>query len=156
MGAISLGILTGYGCQTQEAVLFREGLTPDGIAMINELGEIIIPTTDSPGAKAAKVGEFIAVVVQDCYSEKDKKAFADTIAEVDKKYNDRFGRGFLKCNKEERLQLVSEMNELFPEFKVLKDPIVAAYLSSEVGTTKFFEYHPVPGRYDGCTAVRPW
>lgn len=156
VGAISLGLLSGYSCQTREVVFFQDGLTPEGIAMINELGEIIIPTTDTPGAKTAGVGEFIAVIVRDCYSDKDKKEFAESIAEVNKKCDDLFGCDFLKCNQEERLQLVSEMYEDFPGFKVLKDPIVSAYLSSEVGVTKFFEYHPVPGRYDGCTSVRPW
>jgi hypothetical protein len=49
--------------------------TPDDMAYLDEIAETIIPATDTPGAKAAKVGAFMTVMVKDCYEEKDQKTF---------------------------------------------------------------------------------
>ena len=36
------------------------------VKLLNEIAETIIPTTNTPGAKAAKTGQFIATIVSDC------------------------------------------------------------------------------------------
>lgn len=156
LGAISLGMLGIYSCRSNESSAFNEVFSWDEINLINEMGEIIIPTTDTPGAKAARVGEFIAVVVQDCFSEKERKDCKATLEEVNRSSNDSFGKDFLQCEEQERIALITKMEDGNEGYKTLKNLILSAYLSSEIGTTQFFNYHPVPGRYDGCTAVRPW
>ncbi|HTN07767.1 gluconate 2-dehydrogenase subunit 3 family protein [Agriterribacter sp.] len=156
IGAIGLGVLGIYSCQSHEPAVFNGEFSLEEVNMINEIGEIIIPITDTPGAKAARVGEFITVVVRDCFSEKEKKEFNITLADINKICNESFGDDFLKCKESERLKLVSKMEEGHGGYKTLKNLIVSAYLSSEIGMTKYFDYHPVPGKYDGCTTVRPW
>ena len=47
----------------------------DQVSLLNEIAETIIPATDTPGAKAAKVGHFMALMVKDCYSPKDQNIF---------------------------------------------------------------------------------
>ena len=45
---------------------------------LDEVGETILPVTaSSPGAKEAKIGEFMKTIVTDCYDEKDQKIFAE-------------------------------------------------------------------------------
>jgi hypothetical protein len=58
-------------------------LTADQIAFLDEIAETIIPTTDTPGAKAAKVGAFMNTMVTDCYEEKDQKIFTDGLGKID-------------------------------------------------------------------------
>ena len=53
------------------------------IALLNEIAETIIPATDTPGAKAAKVGEFMKTIVTDCYNEKQQLAFGAGLAGFD-------------------------------------------------------------------------
>src|ERR1700733_13376737 len=53
------------------------------IAFLDEVAETILPATDSPGAKEAKVGEFMTRIVKDCYTEADQKIFLDGMVKLD-------------------------------------------------------------------------
>src|SRR5476651_1679518 len=57
--------------------------TEDHVAFLNEVADTILPTTSSPGAKAADVGHFMAVMVQDCYEPKDQKVFLEGLTKLD-------------------------------------------------------------------------
>src|ERR1700749_4681566 len=68
------------GCKNGPAGRLGAGgtkFTNDDIAYLNEVAETILPATDSPGAKEAKVGEFMTRIVKDCYTEKDQKIFVE-------------------------------------------------------------------------------
>lgn len=156
VGAIGLGLLTNYSCQDQDSPMFNEVLSKKDVKMINEIGDIIIPVTDTPGAKEAGVGEFIAVVVQDCYTDEEKKRFKETLATINEMSNQDFRHDFIDCKKDDRIDLVSMLEAENEGFKSLKDLIVVSYLSSETGMTQFYQYHPVPGRFDECTTKVPW
>ena len=56
------------GCTNSEKNIGAAGLnfSPDDISFLDEVGETIIPTTSSPGAKAAKIGDFMKTIVNDC------------------------------------------------------------------------------------------
>ena len=71
-GAVIGGDFLLQGCKNPSA---KTGLvfTDDDIAFLNEVAETILPRTSTPGAKDAKVGQFITVIVNDCYEEKDQK-----------------------------------------------------------------------------------
>ena len=63
------------GCKTSDKGAAAFNLTKDDIAFLNEVGETILPATATPGAKEAKVGEFMSVYVKDCYDPKDETIF---------------------------------------------------------------------------------
>ena len=44
----------------------RQNTPEDRLHILDEMAETILPTTDTPGAKAAKVGEFIVHAVEYC------------------------------------------------------------------------------------------
>jgi hypothetical protein len=74
----------------------------DDIAYLDEVAETILPATKTPGAKAAKVGEFMTVIVKDCYEEKDQKVFLegmDKLNEASKKKN---SKTFMESTPEQR------------------------------------------------------
>lgn len=54
----------------------------DQVSLLNEIAETIIPATDTPSAKAAKLGHFMALMVKDCYSPKDQNIFIDGIGKL--------------------------------------------------------------------------
>ena len=82
------------GCKPTPAA--KEGLfAADDIALLDEVGDTILPTTaSSPGAKAAQIGNFMKTIVTDCYTEDDQHVFTDGIAKLNdaakKKYNNSF------------------------------------------------------------------
>ncbi len=152
---VGSGMVISYGCQSDppSAVSMDSSV---GIDFLNELGEIIIPKTNTPGAKDANVGEYIVLVVQDCFSSEEQLEFKSKISDFETACNQLFKRPFLDCSSEERQDLVRKLDVSDDGFKSLKGLITSAYLSSEIGQSQFFKYNPVPGKYDGCSDVRPW
>lgn len=142
--------------------------------LVSEVAEIIIPKTDTPGAKDAKVGEFIETMLKDCYSAKDQESFAAGMKELEKK-------DFLKAKPEEQTSILKAMEKSakeesekagaekkkyteagkeytdagVPFFRLVKELTLLGYFTSEDGATKSLEYVAVPGRYDGCIDLKP-
>ncbi|MBO9631953.1 MAG: gluconate 2-dehydrogenase subunit 3 family protein [Chitinophagaceae bacterium] len=82
--------------------------TRDDIAYLNEIAEIIIPTTDTPGAKAANVGEFMTVMVRDSYDEKQQKSFIDGMKKIEESSQKKFSKSYMKLSPEQRMELLKE------------------------------------------------
>jgi hypothetical protein len=136
--------------------------TPEEIAYMDEIAETIIPATDTPGAKAAKVGAFMSVMVNDCYDEKDQKTFLKGLQQVNDESNKKFKTDFMESTPDQRKQLLNELDreqKAFASskkkddphhyFRMMKELTLLGYFTSEVGATKALRYLPVPGRYDG-------
>jgi hypothetical protein len=81
------------------------------LKLITEVADIIIPTTSSPGAKAAGVGPFIALMIKDCYPEDAQKAFVKGLDALEEQSKDQFKKSFLEISPAERTQLLSKVRE---------------------------------------------
>jgi hypothetical protein len=57
--------------------------TASDIAFLDEIAETILPETKTPGAKAARTGAFMAMMVTDCYRPAEQRAFRDGMRSVD-------------------------------------------------------------------------
>ena len=71
--------LSGCKSETGRSMTF----TQDDIAWLDEVADTILPDTKTPGAKAAKVGQFMTVMVNDCYNENDQKIFHEGMNKLD-------------------------------------------------------------------------
>ena len=143
--------------------------------LVSEVAEIIIPKTDTPGAKDAKVGEFIEKMLKECYAAKDQDSFEKGMKELEKK-------DFLKASLADQTKILKEMeasakadadkstaerkkyteagkeytdDQGVPFFKLIKELTLLGYFTSEPGATLALEYVAVPGRYDGCIDLKP-
>ena len=67
------------------------------ITVFDEIAETILPATNTPGAKAAKVGDFMAMMVLDCYTEKDQKVFIDGFKKLQDDFSKQNNSSFLKA-----------------------------------------------------------
>lgn len=97
------------------------GFTPENIAMLDEVGETIIPATDTPGAKATKIGDFMKLIVTDCYTDAQQKVFADGMAgfnEACKKLN---GKGFMDCSADQRKAFLVSLEKEAKEYNSQRD-----------------------------------
>src|ERR1700744_6615459 len=93
-GTVIGGQLFLTGCKsvpTKVNALFNS----DQVAFLNEVGETILPTTQTPGAKAVDVGSFMAIMVLDCYTPADQKVFMAGLTKIDEESNKMFGKKFL-------------------------------------------------------------
>lgn len=131
------------------------------VKLLNEIADTIIPTTDTPGAKAAKVGQFIAVIVSDCYDANNQKLFMDGLVKIDAESKGRYGKTFLKCSPKLRHDHLAELDaaqKAFQKskkkeepnhyFRVIKDLVLWGYFTSEIGATKALRFLEYPGRYE--------
>lgn len=155
------------GCKTDtKGVSF----TKDDIAFLNEVAETIIPTTTSPGAKEAKVGEFMQIMVSDCYEEKDQAIFMEGIKKLDDASKKLNSKSFMESSPEQRNALLVALDKeakeeaakaadekktnptkQFPKhyFTMMKQLTLSGYFTSEVGATKALRYVAVPGKFVG-------
>ena len=90
------------GCKNPEAGTSGKDFTESDIAFFDEVAETIFPKTSTPGAKEAKVGQFMTVMVNDCYTEEDQKAFRDGLAATNAACDKMHGHGFMKASPEQR------------------------------------------------------
>jgi hypothetical protein len=130
--------------------------------LLDEVGETILPATKTPGAKAAKVGSFMAVMVRDCYTAADQKIFTDGLTKLDEDCKKSTGKAFLACDAAERtkfLNVLDQEQKAFTKnqrkddpshyFRMMKELTLLGFFTSEPGATQALRYLPVPGRYDG-------
>src|SRR5436309_11374093 len=77
------------------------------VAMIDQ----IIPATDTPGAKAARVNEFIDVILTEWATGSERRSFLDGLADVDKQSNELFGKDFPAASAPQQLVLLRSMDD---------------------------------------------
>jgi len=159
--------------------LSATGFTQQDVALFNEMAEVIIPQTDTPGAKAANVGPVIAVLVADCYTPKLQSVFKEGMKTIAKRSQEAFGKDFLLLTTEQRESLFSILDteakaanvasginnnvvtdrpsrwepgsdEPTPHyFTLLKQLTLYTFFTSKVGATKVLRYVAIPGYYNG-------
>jgi hypothetical protein len=101
-------IATLEGCKTKTDTDAVFAFSKDYQALVAEIAEVIIPRTDTPGAKDAGVGPFIETMLRDCYSEVQKEHFVkglDTVEEESKK----LGAGFIALKPEQKIEVIKIM-----------------------------------------------
>lgn len=124
---------------------------------LNELAEIIIPTTDTPGGKEANPGQYIVLIHNHCLNEEEQAINKDHLSTLINLLNLEEGNEITSFKKAETFDIITKLDsERNESFRLYKNLIVSAFLSSEVGASKFLKFSLVPGRYDGCSSERPW
>ena len=126
-----------------------------------EMSERIIPADDSsPGAKAAKVNEYIDLIVSES-PEPTKQTWREGLTAVNKMSRDKFGKSFSDATVDQQVELLKEIskNEKSPQtveekfFRTVKYATVDGYYTSEIGIHKELHYkgNTYLKEFTGCT-----
>lgn len=100
------------GCRAERTDVPFTPFTSDEIAYLDEIADTILPTTSTPGAKAAKTGEFMARMVTDSYSPEDQKIFRTGMVNLDDASKDKNGgKSFMQATPEQRLALLKTLDK---------------------------------------------
>ena len=141
-------------------------------ALIAEIAETIIPTTTTPGAKAAGVPAFIIKMLADCYEQKTSDEVLASLTAFDANCTAKYGKSFVELGETERIEALkaaekqayldrdkykkevqswgnSTIEGAQPFFFMMKSLAATGYFTSEIGATQTLRYEAVPGRYDG-------
>src|SRR3954467_5638462 len=106
ISATTLGVLTD-SCnrpQKKDGALF----TAEQEKTITELADTIIPDTDTPGAKAAGVGPFIVMMMNECYPEEAQQVFVDGLDDLEKRSKSKFSKSFAAITGPQRASVLQE------------------------------------------------
>ena len=115
-GAVLCGELFLAGCKNAPSI-GGPTFTAADISFLDEVADTIIPTTSSPGAKTAKVGQFMTVMVNDCYDSDDQKVFHDGIKQLDEASNKKFSKDFMSITPEQRHELLVEIDKAAKDYQ---------------------------------------
>jgi gluconate 2-dehydrogenase gamma chain len=160
--AISAPTLAGLmnGCKAKPELAFQpQFLNANQAAIVSEVAEIIIPKTDTPGAKDAGVPSFIDILVKDCYKKEDQDNFLKGLEDFDKGAN-----GFMDLDHDKQVEYVTKVHKealeamrdeanrdkARPFIMTMKELTVVGFFTSEPGATQVLQYEAVPGAYKGC------
>jgi hypothetical protein len=168
--------------------LFRQAQPPPGYALrtltahqndtVIAMAEQIIPATDTPGAKGARVNEFIDVILTEWATPEERAHFLEGLAEIDKQSQRLFGKNFVDAASEQQLTQLRAIDDatlagriarahhgnhveqpdqqMKGEFwEVFKRITVHGYYTSEVGFSQELKLQIIPGAQHGCTDIGP-
>ena len=151
------------GCKANDKYGSSVDFTDKDIAYMDEIAETIIPQTDTPGAKAAKVGAFMAIMVKDTYNEQQQKTFLEGMTKLNEASDKKFNNGFMQITPEQRKELLTELDKEAKDynknkqkedpphyFAMMKQLTLLGYFTSEPGATQALNYVAVPGKFEAC------
>lgn len=135
---------------------------PQQIKLVDQLSEIIIPATETPGAHAAGVTAFIERIVADWYHEDERASFLGGLSDVDARSKRAGGQAFTDSSAAVQAAVVQELETelrsrpggasgtFWQRFKALT---IYGYYSSQPGVVDELGEVFMPGYYDGDVAV---
>lgn len=117
-------------------------LTAHQNATVALISELIIPATDTAGAAAAKVNEFIDAILEDAH-EAERREFLGGLDWIDVRCRELFGDAFVACAAAQQAALLtiisSDRNTALEDragvafFRAVKALTITGYYNSEVG-----------------------
>ena len=144
------------------------------VAMIDQ----IIPATDTPGAKGARVNEFIDVIMTEWALPEERKIFMDGLAGIDKQSQSLYGKNFSEATAEQQAVQLRSIDDAVmtnrsvrprhgntvpkPDaqlegdfWEVFKRITIHGYYTSEIGFTQELKLEIIPGAQHGCNPLTP-
>lgn len=154
----------GYALQT---------LNPHQNATVVAMTDLILPATDTPGAKGAMVNEFIDVVLTGWATDEERANFLNGLAEVDKQSNELCGKDFVDATPPQQTALLRSMDDqaMYDALRtprmmdavrrpytqmegnfwtVFKGMTLHGYYTSEIGFSQELKLQVIPGALHGC------
>jgi hypothetical protein len=109
-------------------------LTPHQNSTVITISELIIPQTDTPGAKAANVNRFIDGVLSEGPVAERTKLLAGLTA-IDERAKKEFGKTFVDATPEQQTEMLTKLSTppVDEFFEAIKSMTIIGYYTSEVG-----------------------
>jgi len=168
-GVISAPAMVGVlnGCTAKPTIDWKPlFLTADQGVLVSQVAEIIIPKTDTPGAKDTGVPAFIDLMLKDAYSKEDQDHYLESLRFFDEECKTEYDDSFVELDAERQTAFVKKIHDKAVEVEkntkpapkrpfilMTKELTMLGFFTSEVGATQVLQYLPVPGSYKGCIPV---
>ena len=157
---VTVTALNLTGCtepKTQLVMIEKAGayFSSEDLTMLNDIAEIMIPRTETPGAMDAQVAAVIDAMMMSWANESTRKLFRNTLQKIEHIAEIKTGKPYSSLTLKQRQSLISQIDvtafsDAVPDYaqgyKRLKDLIFRVFYSSEVANAA---YVPIPGQYRG-------
>jgi len=138
----------------------ESGATPEQKLVLKDLMDIIIPATDTPGARDLEVDRFILTMVADCYEKEAQDKFFAGFDQLNASAKVRYSLEFSDLEDVQKLELSEEIlsgttqDELGYKFlSFVKGLTIAGYMNSQYVMENITKYEFVPTRFNGSFKV---
>lgn len=174
--AVSAPVLLGIlkGCKAVEELPYKPVFFNEEQArVVSEIAEIMIPRTDTPGAKEAGVPAFIDQILSQCCKKEDQERFLSGLMAFEKEAKETYDDDFIDLEPAQREAHVRKVHdqalaaykegrlkkkdaqpitafENSPFILMVKEFALVGFFTSEAGANQVLQYAPVPGAYHGC------
>ena len=165
--------ITGFAVTSSAAIGILNRCTPSGepgwktkflgndqVDLVSSMTETILPKTDTPGAIELHIPEFVDLMLADNYTKSEQDRFLTGLKDFQERTRSKNNRKFEKCTPEDKSSLIEEEeNHSYENFwqthqmsfyLMLKELTLLGYFTSDYVMNNMLDYHPVPGRYEGC------
>jgi Gluconate 2-dehydrogenase subunit 3 len=130
--------------------------------LLETLTATIIPSGSTPGASAVSAHLFTLKMLDDCYSKEDRDKYLKGMQQFDAAARAGSGHSFVSSSAAQRESLLASIDgkkgtdkDLNFFYSTTKRMTILAYSSSQYYLTRVQVYELVPGRWHGCTPVKP-
>ncbi len=175
-GALSapavLGVLNGCSAQSN-AGWQPQFLSKEDGAIVEDIAELMVPRTDSPGAREVGVPAFIDVILKDAYPREDQARFVSGLKDFVSEAQRAHGKPFLELPQAQRLAFLQQVHDVAanaeraqvrardipaaerkrPFVLMMKELTLLGFFTSQVGATQVLQYAPVPGGFQACIPI---
>jgi hypothetical protein len=130
-------------------------LSADQFALLEQVTEIIIPATDTPGAIGVGVPAFMRDLLMNWGSQQSRADIAGVLEAIEQRTWAKHGSGFLELPATLRLELMRAFDEdrvkaQDAPYRKFKQMVLLGYYHSEIGATQELRFELVPGAWRSC------
>lgn len=137
---------------------------------VEALSELIIPTTDTPGAIAAGVPDFVEMMVAEWYGDTERGIFLEGLRDLDGWCRDKHGCSLVDCDTQQQTAALTwseglaasyeggglpdfrnrhRIDEHTPFYSKIRELVIAGYYTSEVGARQEHRMFVMTPHFDG-------
>jgi Gluconate 2-dehydrogenase subunit 3 len=145
--------------------------------MVVAMMDLIIPSTDTPGAKGARVNEFLDAILPGWATTAERDKFLAGLGNVDRLSGTMFSKKFVEASVEQQTAVLRSLDDAVDWahgaqadededgaydydarlrgefFRVFKRLTLHGYYTSEIGFTQELKQEIIPGEQHGCAPV---
>ena len=161
-------LATTFGLSLSVPVLAAKSpaapMTADEWTLIGEVSELIIPTTDTGGALAAGVPDFVKMMLADWFTAAERENFIAGMHEFSAGASTKYGKKFGELPASQKNQYFGELLAAAeggataprtPFVVLMKRLTIFGYYTSELGATTELRQQMAAAQYEPAAVVKP-
>jgi len=164
IGGVTTGLASRAFAAAPVLAWSPTALTPAQARLVEVVAELIIPATETPGAREAGVPQFIDRALADYLDKGQAQRLLGGLERMDADARAAHGDVFVALTPQQQVELLTTYDREAATvpgqssgdthfFRALEDLVTVGYFTSEPGATVALRYDPIPGAYHGCVPL---